>query len=133
MRLLSVVVLLAACTPVEEFAPRIAFGPTETVTLDGRDFSLRTATNDPIPLTSLVSGTRDMTEAMGVPGVPRNGTIDYVDTLRVSGATGRNEALAVVAAYCAGQPVGLPLTLADTVVRIDAATGEYVVPVRCGG
>lgn len=133
MRLLSVVILLAACTPVEEFAPRIAFGPAETVTLDGRDFTLRSATNDPIPRTSLVSGTRDMTEAMGVPGVPQNGTIDYVDTLRVSGASGRNEALAVVAAFCAGQPVGLPLTLADTVVRIDAATGEYVVPVRCGG
>jgi hypothetical protein len=131
MRHIAVVLLLAACTPVEDFAPRIAFGPIETVTLDGRDFTLRTATNDPIPRMSLVSGTADMTAAMGVPGVPRNGTIDHVDTLRVSG--GRNEALAVVAAWCAGQPVGLPLTLADTVVRIDAETGEYVVPIRCDG
>ena len=133
MRLTALVILLAACTPVEEFAPRAGFGPEQTVTLDGRDFTIRTATNDPILRSALVSGTQDMTAAMGVPGMPRTGATDYVDSLRVGGATGRNDALAVVAAYCAGQPVGVPLTLADTVVRIDAATGEYVVPVRCDG
>jgi hypothetical protein len=133
MRLTAVAILLAACTPVAEFAPRTAFGEPQTVTLDGRDLTIRTASNDPVLRSALVSGTQDMTAAMGVPGMPRTGAHDFVDSFRVGGATGRNDALAVVAAFCAGQPVGLPLTLADTVVRIDAATGEYVVPIRCGG
>ena len=123
---------LAACAPQGGGTPEVSFGPTQTVTLGGRDYAVRTAQNDPVLRASLVAGGRDMADAMATGGgLPRNAAYEPRDTIRVAGAQGRDAALAVIAAWCRDQGAGVPPDLADAVLRIDRATGEQVWPGTC--
>jgi hypothetical protein len=133
LRIASVVLagMLAACSPVDVFAPEPVFGPVQTVQVGGRDYAVREVSNDPVIRAALVAVGTDMGDSMVAGGMPRNGAYDYLDTIRVAGAAGRNVAMTVVAAYCAAQGGSLPMAADGIVARIDPATGEYVFPFVC--
>ncbi len=123
---------LAGCAPQGGGATAVSFGPTRTVTAEGRDYAVRTAQNDPVLRASLVAGGRDMADAMATGGgLPRNAAYGPRDTIRVAGAPGRDVALAVIAAWCRDQGAGVPPDLASAVLRMDRTTGEQVWPGTC--
>jgi hypothetical protein len=125
--------VLAGCAEGGGSNPDVSFGPVETVTVGARSLDVREASNDPVLRAALVASGTQMGDAMAVGGMPRNGAFAPADTIRVAGATGRDEAIAAVAAYCTARGVGVPAGLAAAVVRRDPATGESVVPLRCDG
>jgi hypothetical protein len=120
---------LAGCAPPGGGIPAVSFGPTRTVTVEGRDYAVQT---DPVLRASLVAGGRDMADAMAASGgLPRAGAYEPRDTIRVAGAPGRDVALAVIAAWCRDQGAGVPPDLASAVLRMDRTTGEQVWPGTC--
>ncbi len=98
------------------------------------DVTVREVKDDLVLRGAVASVGTDMVQAMAVGGgIPSAGVYERRDTIRVGGVTGRTEALAVVASYCRVNGRGEPAGLAEAVVRLDQTTGEYVVPVSCGG
>lgn len=98
------------------------------------EVTVREVDGDLVLRSALVSVGMQMSDAMAVgPGMPVTGAYARVDTIRVGGVIGRNEALAVVESYCRVNGKQPPPGLAQAVVRLDRTTGEYVVPLRCAG
>jgi len=123
---------LAACAPPGDSPAAVSFGPATTVTVAGRDYAVRAAQNDPVLNAGFASLARDMADAMATGGgVPRAGLFERRDTIRVAGATGRDTAIAAIAAWCGTQGAGIPPDLARATIRADATTNELVWAGTC--
>jgi hypothetical protein len=123
---------LSACAPPGGGTPSVSFGPPTTVTVAGRDFAVRQAQNDPVLNRAVVAGGRDMADAMVTGGgFPRAAAFEPRDTIRVAGATGRDTAIAAIAAWCEATGAAVPPDLARAVIRRDAATNELVWAGTC--
>jgi hypothetical protein len=98
------------------------------------EVTVREVDGDLVLRSALVSVGTQMADAMAVGGgMPVTGAYARVDTIRVGGVVGRNEALAVVESYCRVNGKAPPPGLAQAVVELDRSTGEYVIPLRCAG
>ena len=129
---LCLVATLSACTPPGDDPSAVSFGTPTTVTVAGRDYAVRAAQNDPILDRAFVTGARDMADAMaGGGGVPRSAAFEPRDTIRVAGATGRDAAIAAIAAWCEATGAAVPPDLARAVIRLDSATNERVWAGSC--
>ena len=122
----------SACTPPGDDPSAVRFGPPTTVTVAGRDYAVRVAQNDPVLNGAFVAGARDMADAMASGGgVPRSAAFEPRDTIRVAGATGRDAAIAAIAAWCEATGAAVPPDLARAVIRLDSATNERVWAGAC--